>query len=142
MDIEYTSDLSGVDWPATKATLADDRIDNGRTPDQLRRSFENSHAAVLARAGGQVVGTARVLSDGVCNAYLVDVWTYTPYRRRGVARAMIESLLARLPGQHVYLFTDDVPEFYKRLGFRERPTGLEKVVGQWLVNDPNDSAGG
>ncbi len=69
MEIEYTSDLSGVDWPALKATLAEDRFDNGRTPDQLRRSFENSYAVCLAVAGGRVVGKARVLSDGVCNAY-------------------------------------------------------------------------
>jgi hypothetical protein len=25
--------------------------------------------------------------------------------------------------------------FYKKLAFGERPTGMEKVVGQWLVNE-------
>jgi GNAT superfamily N-acetyltransferase len=135
MDVEYKLELAGVDWAAMKVLLAEDDFDNGRTPGQLRASFENSYATCIAMAGGQAVGTARVLSDGVCNAYLVDVWTYTPYRRRGVARAMIEALLQKLPGQHVYTFTDDVVEFYRKLGFTERPTGLEKVVGEWLVND-------
>src|SRR5262245_50804406 len=110
-----------------KSRCAEDHFDNGRTPEQLRRSFENSFAACVAHADNQIIGTARILSDGVCNAYLVDVWTYSPYRRRGVARAMIQSLLAKLPGQHVYTFTDDVPGFYKKLGFTERPTGLQKV---------------
>src|SRR4029450_2543371 len=127
----------GVDWAALKATLTADKFDNGRTPEELRESFENSEVVILAWANGQVVGTVRALSDGVCNAYLVDVWTYTPYRRRGVARTMIQLLLQRLPGQHVYTFTDDVPDFYKRLGFTERPTGLEKVIGKWLVNQPS-----
>jgi len=27
-------------------------------------------------------------------------------------------------------------EFYKKLGFTERPIGMEKVVGRWLVNTP------
>ena len=76
-----------------------------------------------------------MLSDGVCNAYLVDVWTYTPFRNRGVARKMIELLIEPLRGQHVYTMTDDVVDFYKKLGFVERPTGLERVIGQWLVND-------
>jgi ribosomal protein S18 acetylase RimI-like enzyme len=135
MDIEYGHDLTNVDWPALKSTLAADHFDNGRTPDQLARSFANSHSAVLAYAGPRIIGTARVLSDGVCNAYVVDVWTLTEYRRRGIAREILRRLLAPLRGQHVYLFTDDNVPFYKACGFRERPTGLELVVGEWLKGD-------
>ena len=92
-----------------------------------------------------MIGTARVLSDSVCNAYIVDVWTLTEHRRQGIARRMIEILSQRLAGQHVYLFTDDQKEFYERIGFSERPTGMEMVVGEWLVNpgsaqDPNELA--
>lgn len=135
MPITYKRDLAGVDWDAMKAILIEDNFDNGRTPEQLRASFENSYSTCIAYADQQIAGTVRVLSDGVCNAYIVDVWTLSAYRRQGIARAMIEQLLVELPGQHVYLFTDDVPEFYKKLGFRERPVGMEKVVGTWLVND-------
>jgi ribosomal protein S18 acetylase RimI-like enzyme len=133
--MRFELDMTGVDWEQMKRRVAEDDFDNGRTPRQLRESFQNSFAACVAYADGDggVVGTARVLSDGVCNAYLIDVWTYTPYRRRGVARRMIELLLERLEGQHVYTFTDDVVGFYKRIGFVERPTGLERVVGKWLV---------
>lgn len=132
--VTYTMELDGVDWDAMKSILLEDNFDNGRTPQQLRASFENSYAACLAYAAGRLIGTARVLSDGVCNAYLVDVWTLSEFRRQGVARAMIKRLLDRLPGQHVYLFTDDVPGFYHRLGFTERGIGMELVVGEWLVS--------
>ncbi len=114
------------------ATLARDNFDNGRTPEQLRRSFENSYAGVIACDGERIIGTARVLSDGVCNAYVVDVWTLSEYRRRGVARTMLRMLEAVLEGQHVYLFTDEAMAFYKKLGYDEQPTGLSKVVGRWL----------
>lgn len=130
--IEYRMTLAGVDWEALKAALAADAFDNGRTPEQLRRSFENSASSVLATVGGRVIGTARVLSDGVCNAYLVDVWTDSRFRRRGIARGMIERLLSGLDGQHVGLFTQTAVGFYRGLGFAEEPTGMSRVVGRWL----------
>ena len=132
--MRFELDLAGVDWQQMKRRVAEDDFDNGRTPQQLKESFENSFAACIAYADDNdgIIGTARVLSDGVCNAYLIDVWTYRPYRRTGVARRMIELLLERLQGQHVYTFTDDVVGFYRKIGFVERPTGLERVVGRWL----------
>lgn len=131
----YVTDLKQIDWQEMKSTLAADAFDNGRTPEQLQASFENSYATVIAYINAQIVGTARVLSDGICNAYIVDVWTLTQYRRRGIATAMMKLLLAKLEGQHVYLFTDDSIEFYEKLGFEAQPTGLGTVVGQWLGNN-------
>jgi ribosomal protein S18 acetylase RimI-like enzyme len=134
-EINYETDLSSVDWERMKATLAEDNFDNGRTPEQLRKSFENSYASILAYDGQNVIGTARVLSDGVCNAYVVDVWTLSAYRKRGIARRMMEMLEARLEGQHVYLFTENAAGFYRKLGFDEQATGMSRVIGEWLRND-------
>lgn len=134
--ITYKSDCEGVDWVAMKVALVADQFDNGRTPAQLESSFRNSAVVALAFAGERIIGTARALSDGVCNAYVVDVWTDTPYRRQGVARTMMEMLLARLPGQHVFLWTDDAEGFYQRIGFeRCNCVGLQMVSGEWLVNE-------
>lgn len=136
MKIDLTHNLHGIDWSTLKSDLAADHFDNGRSPQQLERSFRNSHSACIARAGGRVIGTARVLSDGVCNAYLLDVWTATPYRRQRIARRMIELLIAPLRGQHVYLQSDeDTVEFYRRLGFTEQPKGMRRVIGKWLVQE-------
>jgi predicted GNAT family acetyltransferase len=132
MNITYQTDLEGVDWAEMKAAVAADEFDNGRTPDQLRRSFEASHVACVAYADGELVGTARALSDGVCNAYIVDVWTRSDMRRRGIARSMLATLESRLRGQHIYLFSDDRADVYRACGYRDRPVGLEKVVGTWL----------
>lgn len=134
-DISYQMDVSGVDWEEMRNILIADDFDNGRSVEQYRRSFENTAVVCIAYAEGRIIGTARALSDGVCNAYIVDVWTYTPYRKQGVARTMIHKLVENLPGQHVYLFTDDSPDFYRRIGFKDRGIGLEIVSGQWLVNE-------
>ena len=136
-EIAYRTTLDGVDWAQLKQTLVEDDFDNGRTPEQLARSFANSAVAVLAVDGARVIGTARALSEGVCNAYVVDVWTYSPYRGQGIARAMMERLIEALPGQHVFLWTDSAPDLYRKLGFREADVvSFERVVGEWLVNDP------
>ena len=134
--ITYKDDPDGVDWAGMKEALSEDDFDNGRTSAQLETSFKNSAHLCLAYAEGRLVGTARALSDGVCNGYIVDVWTLSAYRRQGIASAMMRRLLGRMPGQHVYLFSDDAADFYKKVGFVERPVGLEVVVRRWLENDP------
>jgi len=134
--ITLTHDCAGVDWAQLKRDLADDDFDNGRTPEELERSFHASARVIFARDGARVIGKARALSDGVCNAYVVDMWTQSAYRRRGVGRAMLEALIAPLGGQHVYLFSDDCADFYLACGFKSRGFGMERVVGRWLGRYP------
>jgi ribosomal protein S18 acetylase RimI-like enzyme len=80
---------------------------------------------------------ARLVSDGVCNAYLVDVWTASSYRRQGIASSMVRFLADQVPGQHIGLQTDDAQAFYTSLGFRPQPIFMSTVVGTWLDNDAN-----
>jgi hypothetical protein len=131
-EIIFSNDLDLVDWAELKAALAADRFDNGRTPEEYRLSHENSHAVIFGRCEGDFVANGRILSDGVCNAYLVDIWTATPHRRRGVGREVVRRLLATVPGQHVALFTDDMEAFYASLSFRPQHGGMSQVVGTWL----------
>jgi len=133
MTVQYKRDLDGVDWGEMKTTLREDKFDNGRTETQYRLSFENSFSTCIAYVDGKIIGTARVLSDGVGNAYMVDVWTLSKHRRKGIATKMMELLMDDLQGQHLSLQTDDdTLEFYVGLGFKERPTGMEIVVGEYL----------
>lgn len=137
MAITVSTSLSGIDWTRAKHDLADDDFDNGRTARALKESFERSQHVAIARDGDLVIGMARLLSDGVCNAYLLDVWTASACRRRGIATEMIRLLLAQVPGQHVGLQTDSAPELYASLGFRPQPEFMSVIVGTWLDNDRN-----
>jgi predicted GNAT family acetyltransferase len=135
--VEISDTVTGVDWAAARADLLADRFDNGRSPAALQRSFEQSQHVAIARDGSRVVGMARVLSDGVCNAYLLDVWTASSHRRRGIASAMVRSLTAKIPGQHLGLQTGDAQPLYESLGFRRQPEFWSLVAGTWLANDAN-----
>jgi ribosomal protein S18 acetylase RimI-like enzyme len=137
MSVRIDSSLDRIDWEQAKRDLVADDFDNGRSPAALRRSFEQSQHVAFARDGERVVGMARLLSDGVCNSYLVDVWTASSHRRQGIASAMIRQLLAQVPGQHVGLQTDDAQALYESLGFRPQPEFWSLVVGSWLDNEAN-----
>lgn len=135
--VRIDDSFEGIDWEQAKADLAADDFDNGRTPEALHRSFRQSQYVVFARDGEQLIGMARLLSDGVCNAYLVDVWTASAYQRRGIASAMIRQLLENVPGQHVGLQTNNAQALYESLGFHAQPEFWSIVVGGWLDNDAN-----
>jgi ribosomal protein S18 acetylase RimI-like enzyme len=137
MAVTFDSSLDGIDWTQAKADLAADHFDNGRSADALRRSFESSQHVALARDAGRVVGMARMLSDGVCNAYAVDVWTHSAHRRQGIGSTLMRMLADAVPGQHIGLQTDDAQAFYASLGYNPQPEFWSLVVGRWLDNDAN-----
>lgn len=137
MAVHIGESLDGIDWARAKADLAADDFDNGRSAGALQASFDRSEHVAIARDGDRVVGMARLLSDGVCNAYLLDVWTQSAYRRQGIATRMVRLLMSRVPGQHIGLQTDDAGAFYATLGFGPQPEFLSAVVGSWLGNDAN-----
>jgi predicted GNAT family acetyltransferase len=137
LSVTFDSSLDGIDWAAAKADLAADDFDNGRSPAALQRSFEQSQHVAFARDGDRVVGMARMLSDGVCNAYIVDVWTHSAYRRRGIASQLMRMLCDAVPGQHIGLQTESAQPLYASLGFKPQPEFWSLVVGRWLDNDAN-----
>ena len=137
MAVTFDTALEGIDWERAKADLAADRFDNGRTADALRRSFEQSQHVAFARDGDRLVGMARLLSDGVCNAYAVDVWTQSAYRRQGIASTLMRMLADAVPGQHIGLQTDDQQAFYAALGYERQPEFWSLVSGRWLDNEAN-----
>lgn len=137
MAVHIGESTDGIDWARAKGDLAADDFDNGRSAQALRASFDRSQHVAIARDGDRVVAMARLLSDGVCNAYLLDVWTQSAYRRQGIATRMVRLLMSRVPGQHIGLQTGDAAAFYATLGFGPQPEFLSVVVGSWLGNDAN-----
>ena len=134
--IRYDSALDAVDWVGLVRDLENDEFHNGRSPVELETSFRNSQVVALAWSGDRIVGTARALSDGVCNTYVIDVWTQSGYRRRGVARRMMETIESAVTGQHVFLTTHDAAHLYEALGYERDGVAFGKVAGLWLGRFP------
>jgi hypothetical protein len=61
------------------------------------------------------------------------MWTYTPFRRQGIASQMMILLMEKLAGQLVSRFTDqETTPFYEQIGFKAWGIGMGRVVGEWL----------
>ncbi|WP_316014347.1 GNAT family N-acetyltransferase [Roseobacter sp. HKCCA0434] len=94
----------------------------------LRRALDGSDLHVVARdAEGALIGMARVVGDGALYFYVQDVIVSESWRGRGVARAMVADLVARVreePGRCLGLLAvAGLEGFYESLGFQRRPDG-------------------
>lgn len=92
-------------------------------PEVLQDAVAGSTRVVTARYGDELLGLARVLSDGASIAYLQDVLVRPELQREGVGRQLVQTALE--PYGHVrqkVLLTDDEPRqqaFYESLGYVE-----------------------
>ena len=99
----------------------------------LRRSIENALGFALLQGAAQV-GFARVITDYTTFAYLCDVYVLPAHRKRGLARWLMQCVLAHpeLQGLRRWcLFTHDAHELYKEFDFSllENPErAMEKRV--------------
>lgn len=86
-------------------------------PAELEQAVRGSWLVVSAYSEGKLVGTGRVVSDGVFHALI----------GRGIGRAIMRRLIDRCRAagiRDVQLFSaKGKAEFYRGLGFMERPAG-------------------
>ena len=77
----------------------------------------------MAREEGELVGLARVISDGYSICYLQDILVDPRHQRAGLGRSLVEHVLA--PYAHVrqkVLLTDTEPgqkDFYESPGYQQ-----------------------
>jgi len=136
--IEFRTDLETVDWESLQQDLITDNFHNGRTTTQLRLSFENSTHVAMGFDDDRCIANGRMLSDGVGNAYVIDVWTLSAYRRQGIGHKIMQMLVDAAPGQHIYLQTDNAIRFYEGLGFTSQPEGMSRISGVYLQNSSRE----
>lgn len=128
------------------ARLAGAEIWNQGVPhERIARSHVGSTAWVGARdPEGQLIATARAISDGAKFAWVYDVVVAEAWRGKGVGDAVFRLLLADPALRDcmaVHLQTKDAAGFYEKLGFVERSRGPQKPwrsfdMSLWQVAPP------
>jgi len=101
----------------------------GVSAETVRRSIEHSIPFGVFEHDHQV-GFARVISDQTTFAYLADVFVVPEARGQGLARFLLECILAHPDLQQVHtwaLFTRDAHGLYERVGF-ERGQRLDRLM--------------
>ncbi len=87
--------------------------------DIVERSIQNS-LCFGAYYRNEQIGFARVVTDYSTFAYLADVFVLGPWRRRGIAKAMMAEVVRHPDLQHLrrwLLGTRDAHGLYQRFGF-------------------------
>ena len=64
--------------------------------ESAQKMLDGSFAVAVAKNDGKVIGLMRAISDGVSDAYMLDLVVKKEFRRRGVGKAVTEKLAAFL----------------------------------------------
>jgi GNAT superfamily N-acetyltransferase len=89
--------------------------------------------------GGDMVGFARAVSDGVDLAYLTDVYVLDRHRGQGLGRAIVQEMIDNGPGRDFrwMLHTSDAHELYREFGFSEPDRRyMERASRRTVTPDP------
>ena len=102
-----------------------------RTPEQAAGALVNSWAWTTIRtADGALAAMGRTLGDGTWYFHLADIATDPAHRRRGLGRAVMADLIARIeraapPHPYITLLADPPGQrLYRSLGFVDSAPSL------------------
>lgn len=92
------------------------------TKARVKRSLENCDMVVFARNGaGELIGIARVLTDGALETKILDLIIAPEYQRQGVGRKIMQKIEQLSKSAAIYCETErkNFP-FVEKLGYKRR----------------------
>ena len=91
------------------------------TPGIYNRVLKGVHSYFVARDNEKLIGFVSVISDGVAEAFLVDMMVHPDYQRKGLGKELILRAVKyskSLGVQCVHVtFNKDEEQFYRKCGF-------------------------
>ncbi|WP_409342496.1 GNAT family N-acetyltransferase [Paenibacillus sp. MBLB4367] len=96
---------------------------------QLLTAMEQSWCAVYAYHEDRLVGTGRIVSDGIINAYLCGLGIHSDYRNRGIGSEITRLLVeyCQKDNLHLQFFCEEelVP-YYEKMNFEVFAVGMKR----------------
>jgi len=96
--------------------------------EHFARLIEHSQRTAVAVQGGQIIGFARGISDGLSNGYLSMVVVDDQHRRAGIGRALVEHIMGDNPDITWVLRAgrEGAEAFFASLGFETSVIAMER----------------
>ena len=119
--IQISSDKTRLNIPLIHEFLKETYWAKGRTIDEVKVSIEHSFCFGVYKDGKQI-GFARVVSDYVVFAYIMDVFILPDYRGKGYAKQTMKTINEAPEFQSCktwMLKTSDAHHLYQQYGFSE-----------------------
>ena len=132
--IEYKSGTEVINWEslvdlyyATDLVIG---LGRNRDTEKIKAAFLNTYKIITAWDGEKIVGAARMISDGLCYAWIHDVGVLPDYQKKGIGKELIENLMLGDESLLFGLTSSFVAEdFYTKIGFRKHKTAMAKYPG-------------
>lgn len=133
-DLLVSTDKSKLNITTIHAFLMSSYWAEGRTIEQVRATIDNSLCFGMYLKNEQI-GFARLLTDGVVFAYLMDVFVLKKFRGNGYSKILLQKIfsypeLANIPKW--ILGTTDAHGLYKQFGFT--PISHPERLMEWVKN--------
>jgi GNAT superfamily N-acetyltransferase len=131
--IVVSTDKNKLDVPFIQNFLKDIYWAAGRTIDEVQATIDASFCFGVYLDGKQV-GFARVVTDYVVFAYLMDVFIDEAHRGKGYSSVLIDAMMNESQLQQVKIWrlaTSDAHFLYEKFGFKPLATPekmMEKVI--------------
>lgn len=96
----------------------------GRSLSLIRKSIENSLCFGVFKANGKQIGFARIATDYVVFAWLMDVFVDKDYRGLGIGKWLMHYIVNHPDLENVNgigLRTNDAHKLYEKFGFKPIP---------------------
>ncbi|RKY94942.1 MAG: N-acetyltransferase [Ignavibacteriae bacterium] len=120
-EYNISDDKSRLDLKLIHQIISNSYWAKGRSFEEVKRSIDNSICYGIYIADKQV-GFARVLTDFVTIAYLMDVFIIKEYRGQELSKKLLDEVLLDSRFENVkkwVLATADANTLYKKFGFHE-----------------------
>lgn len=121
-------EITTVDWQKLATLLAMCGL-NDRPVDKLQQAFEHSQFRYLGYYEGELVVTARAISDFNYASYLCDVAVHPDYQGYGWGKLLMDRVMHDLsPFGKVFIYSvPDKMGFYNRFNFHPLLTAIVHV---------------
>lgn len=121
--MKYADELVKRDDALTGKEIEDLRSAVGweRFPDKYDRILANSYTHFTVRRDNDLVGFVNVISDGVGDAFLVDLMVHPKAQHQGIGSALVNAAVEGLTGDGIkciqVTFDPELESFYRACGF-------------------------
>ena len=118
--ISISTDKKQLNIKFIHAFLTESYWAKGRTVEEVKTTIENCLCFGVYKNKKQI-GFARVLTDGVVFAYLMDVFIDPAFQGQGFSKLMMQSIMQHPELQNIQkwlLKTSDAHGLYKQFGFK------------------------
>ena len=106
-----------------RAAVGWERLEN-----KYEKILANSYAHFTVREGSQLLAFVNVISDGIGDAFLVDLMVLPSVQRRGIARALVDAAVVGLTRDGIkciqVTFDQELESFYRDCGFHIFKAGI------------------